>query len=288
MADDTTPYACDVDLACLIRNLEGDVASVMQWFEANYMILNPDKCHFLISGPKTLVEQMYIKVGEQVIWESQEEKLLGVTIDKQFKFNSHLRSTCKKAGAKVTALNRLAKIMPFKKKRILMSAFIESQFSHCPLLLMFCSRALNNKINRIHERALRLIYLDYTSSFQELLKKDNSVTIHQHNIRRLAIEMFKTIKGLGPEIMRGLFVLDYNTRSERTFIRPNVNSLHNGESSVRYFGPIVWDDMLPSKLKSIQTLEKFKVELEKWIPINCPCTLCKEYLHRVGYIVTFE
>ena len=89
---------------------------------------------------------MYIKVGEQVIWESQEEKLLGVTIDKQFKFNSHLRSTCKKAGAKVTALNRLAKIMPFKKKRILMSSFIESQFSHCPLLLMFYSRALNNKI----------------------------------------------------------------------------------------------------------------------------------------------
>ena len=81
MADDTTPYVCDMDIASLIRNLEGDVASVIQWFEANYMILNPDKCHFLISGPKTLVEQMYIEVGEQVIWESLEEELLGITID---------------------------------------------------------------------------------------------------------------------------------------------------------------------------------------------------------------
>ena len=169
-----------------------------------------------------------------------------------------------------------------------MSAFIESQFSYCPLLLLFCSRALNDKINRIHKRALRLVYLDYISSFQELLKKDNSVTIHQRNIRLLAIEMFKAIKGFGPEIMRGLFVLDYNTRSDRSFIRPNVTSVHNGKNSIRYFGPVVWDDMLPSKLKYIQTLEKFKTEVKKWIPINCPCTLCKEYVAGVGYIDTFE
>ena len=111
---------------------------------------------------KTLVEQIYIQVGEQVIWESPEEKLLGVTIDNNFKFNTHLNDICKKAGAKVTALTRLAKIMPFKKKRTLMNAFIESQFSYCPLVWMFCSRTINNKINHIHERALRLVYLDYT------------------------------------------------------------------------------------------------------------------------------
>ena len=62
-----TPYACDVDLPNLIRNLEGDVASVVSWFEANFMILNPDKCHFMIDVPKTVMEQMYIEVGDQVI-----------------------------------------------------------------------------------------------------------------------------------------------------------------------------------------------------------------------------
>ena len=71
MADDTTPYACDVDLPNLIRNLESDTASVIFWFEANYMILNLDKCHALISRKKTLVEQLYIQVGEHVIWESR-------------------------------------------------------------------------------------------------------------------------------------------------------------------------------------------------------------------------
>ena len=55
------------------------------------MILNPDKCHFLFSGPKTVVEQMYIQVGDQVIWESPQERLLGVTIDNNLKFEYHMR-----------------------------------------------------------------------------------------------------------------------------------------------------------------------------------------------------
>ena len=288
LADDTTPFACDMDLANLIRNLENDVASVIQWFNENNMILNQGKCHCLVSGPKTLVEQLSIQVGEQVILESIAEKLLVIMIDKKLRFSSHVRNICKKAGAKVTALHRLANIMPFKKKRILLSSFIESQFSYCPLLLMFCSRALNDRINRIQERALRLVYLDYTSSFEELLEKDNSVTIHQRNIRLLAIEMFKAARGLGPEIMREIFVLNNNPRSERSFQRPSVKSVHNGKNSICYFGPIVWDDMVPEKLKSIQTMEEFKAEIKKWVPTNCSCFLCKQYIAGVGYIDTFE
>ena len=82
MADDTTPHACDVDLPRLLRNLEGDVATVVSWFEANFMILNPDKCHFILDGLRTAVEKIYVRVGGgQVVWESTEEKILGVTVD---------------------------------------------------------------------------------------------------------------------------------------------------------------------------------------------------------------
>ena len=160
MADDTTPYACDIDLPRLIQNLEGDVTSVVSWFKANFMIINPDKCHFLIDGPKTAVEQMYIVVGDEVIWESLQETPLGVTIDKKLKFKKHINDICKKASGKLTALTRLAKIMSFDKKRLLMNSFVQSQFSYCPLLWMFCSREMNNKINSIHKRALRTVYLD--------------------------------------------------------------------------------------------------------------------------------
>ena len=69
--------------------------------------------------------------------------------------------------------------MSLEKRRTLMKAFIESQFSYCPLIWMLHSRTLNYKISRIHERALRTVYSDYNSSFNELLDKDDSFTIHQ-------------------------------------------------------------------------------------------------------------
>ena len=72
-----------------------------------------------------------------------------------------------------------------------MKAFIESQVNYCPLIWMFYSGTMNNKINRIHERALRLVYSDHVSSFDELLKKGGSFSIHHRNIQRLAIELYK-------------------------------------------------------------------------------------------------
>ena len=194
MADDTTPYACDVSLPRLLHNLEEDVSAVVSWFAANFMILNPDKCHFIIGGPRTAVEQLFVRVGGQVVWESVEEILLGVTVNKNLKFEAHVSEICKKASGKLTALARMARIMPLYKKKILMSSFVQSQFSYCTMLWMFCSRNLNDKINRIQERALRLVYRDKKSTFEELLNKDNSVKVHVKNLQIIVTEMFKVKK----------------------------------------------------------------------------------------------
>ena len=172
VADDTTPFACDMNLENLIRNLESDVASVIDWFAANFMVLNADKCHFLLSKPKTAVQQKYIEVGGQVIWESSEETLLGVSVETNLTFQANIEKINKKASPKLSALIRLARIMPFEKKKILMSSFIRVQFSFCPLLWMFCTRKLNDKMNSLHKRGLQAVYLDYDSTFAELLEKD--------------------------------------------------------------------------------------------------------------------
>ena len=175
IADDTTPFACSKDIRTLITNLESDAGSAVIWYDANYMKLNLIKCHFIISSNSA--EHFWIKVGDQIIWESKQEKLLGVIVDKKLKFDKHIESLCKKASAKVTALARLIKIVPMEKKKILMNAFEESQFSYCPLVWMFCwTKEHNDRINHIQERGLRIVYEDYTSSFENLLKRNGSVT----------------------------------------------------------------------------------------------------------------
>ena len=81
--------------------------------------------------------------------------------------------------------------MDLAKCKSLMKAFITSQFNYCPLIWMFHSRQLNNRINKINERALRLAYKGNKLTFNDLLKLDNSVTIHQRNLKILATEIFK-------------------------------------------------------------------------------------------------
>ena len=105
-----------------------------------------------------------------------------------------------------------------------MKAFITSQFSYCLLIWMFHSCNLNNKINRIHEQALRLLYQN-NLSFSELLDLDNSVTVQQKILRVLMTEIYKVKHEIAPEIMKDIFELQnplYNlTSSCNQFRREN-------------------------------------------------------------------
>ena len=91
------------------------------------------------------------------------------------------------------------------KKRVLMIVFIESQFGYCSLIWLLHSRGVNNKINHLHERSLQIVYKDNISSFEDLLKKDRSFTIHQMNIQSLATELFKVKGNLLKNIMYDIF-----------------------------------------------------------------------------------
>ena len=81
--------------------------------------------------------------------------------------------------------------MDFEKRRSLIKAFVISQFKYCPFIWVFHNRTLNNKINGICERALRLVYQNKDLSFSELLELDNSVTIHQKKLQVFGTEIFQ-------------------------------------------------------------------------------------------------
>ena len=131
--------------------------------------------------------------------------------------------------------------MELPKRRILMNAFFKAQFNYCPIVWMFHSRSLNNKINRLHERCLRIIYNDKRSSFEELLIKDNSVSVHHNNIHTLAIEMYKVVNGISPEIMNDVFKVrnetHYHVRHTSQLLIEPIHSVFNGSESASYLGP---------------------------------------------------
>ena len=92
---------------------------------------------------------------------------------------------------KLNALAILCKFLPFNKCRVLMKDFVINQFATSPLLGMFVDRNINSKINALHYLALRIVYHDTIASFEDLLVKDRSLTVHHRNMYGLAIEMLK-------------------------------------------------------------------------------------------------
>ena len=163
-----------------------------------------------------------------------------------------------------------------------MNAFFNSQFSHCPLLWMCHSRSINTKINNLHYRALRMIYKDNTASFEELLTRDESFTIHQRNLQSLATEMFKVATGVAPTFMNDIFSSNHNlgtenvsagTRLQSQFYNPsNPKKVFSGLETLRALGPKIWN-LVPADMKKSSCLSSFKFKIKKWAPFKCPCRL---------------
>ena len=109
---------------------------------------------------------------------SCEEKILGIIINN----DPHIRSMCKKAVQKLRMLNRISSLLDPEKKKLVFNAVIKSHFSYCLLMWMFISQRSNNLINRIREKSLGTVYSDTSSTFQELLQRNRSVSIHHKNI----------------------------------------------------------------------------------------------------------
>ena len=172
------------------------------------------------------------------------------------------------------------------KLQLLMKAFIESQFSYCPLVWIFHSRALNNRINRLHERALRLVYKDNTSSFEELLDKDGSFSIHDRALQKLAIELFKAKHDLSPPFMQEIFPLSenkYDLRLNMEFKSHNVKTVYHGTDTIAFQGPKIWC-RVPDDIKNSNDLLEFKRKIRNWKPEGCSCRICKVYIGGLGFI----
>ena len=186
-ADDSIPYRAGKSAESVVNNLEQSSTILFKWLNNNYMKVNTGKSHLLLSGNFRAT----VTIDNSYIESEDEQVLLGIIIDSNLTFENHINSICKKASQKLNDLVRIAPYMNIQKRRTIMKYFVTSQFSYCPLIWMFHSRRLNNKINSIHERALRITYQDNTSTFQEVLNKDKSVSMHHRNLQVLATEMFK-------------------------------------------------------------------------------------------------
>ena len=257
-------------------------SKLFSWFTNNNIKINPGKFHILLST-KNAID---VHLEGASITSSSCERLLGITIASDLKFDKNISDLCDKVSKKIYALCRVTGYMSLEKRRIVMKTFVEAQFNHWPLIWMLHSKTLNNKINRLHERALRIVYSNYKSSFNTFLEKDGSFSIHHRNIQSLVIEIYKFLHGLSPAITGYIIKLSrpptYNLRTRQELYRRNPKTVRYGTETISFLDPKI-GAIVPQNIRNCTSLTSFKINIRKWKP-DWPCHLCKCFLKHVGFI----
>ena len=278
-ADDNTISISAENVNELHRLVQLNTNKCIEWFNSNHMTANPSKFQSLIVGKNgNHIKEFQIN-NDFKINVSSEVTLLGIQIDEQLRFDSHVDKICKKAAMQLNAIKRLARFMGSKERQVIVNSFILCHFNYCPLIWIFCSNASQKKLEKVNERALRLALSDYTSSYDNLLVKAKSTTIHIHSIRLLALEVYKTLHNLNPVFMKDYFLpksTSYDLRRNDVLFVPKVKTTNYGIRSISFLGPKIWNS-LPNEIKLSKNANQFKILIKDWYFENkCTCNACSQ------------
>ena len=282
-ADDNTICCSHSEMNILKINLEKSLNLALKWFENNHMEANPSKFQaILFKCRKNKIENeevFYLNVSDELIKPVFLVKLLGVVIDDNLSFNEHVSKLCVKAARQTNALRRIVKYIPNECRLNIYQAFISSNFNYCDIVWHFCSNRSTYRIEKVHKNALRGTLNDYTSSYSDMLEVVKTPTLYISGIENIAIETFKSVKGLNPKYMRSLYSFSttpYCTHGGSKLIQPKVNAIGFGINSFTYQGSKIWTN-LPQGVKDTTCLIACKDLIVQWQGPTCKygfCVMC--------------
>ena len=220
----------------MFRNLDTHLRGLAQ-FSINSLKPNLGKFQCMILGTKD--HSFVLNISKSKIERSAEVTLLGVKIDQQLKFKSHIKELCRKVAYKLRALRRIRKYLTVEKAKLLANAFFNSQFTSATLIWMFTGKSSIARICKIHFRALKVVYSNYDKSYHDLLNFSNDVSTNQRHLRFLAIEVYKSLMNIFPEFMWEFFSknqVQYKLRKEDIVYLPPVRSSCYRINSLAFHG----------------------------------------------------
>jgi hypothetical protein len=195
-ADDNTLSFHSPDYEKVISVLQEESDILIKWFSFNCLQANPEKCQVIAVGKNTCDKNPIFNLGDANISCDEIVKLLGVDIDFKRNFGYHITNIYKKAVQQLNILKRIGKNLSKLNRLTIFHTFILPNFNFCPLSWHFCSEKNTKMIERVQERALRFVYFDNTSSYDELLVKVKLLSLHVRRTRLMAIATFKGVNSL--------------------------------------------------------------------------------------------
>ena len=240
------------------------------------MLANPRKFQLMFLGLKRK-QGLHLNIQGSKIVAQEHVKRLGIEIDDKLKFDKHVQTLCQKVNKKTSAFSRLNMYISRAQALLICTLVILSNFIYCPLIWLFCNKGANKKIDRAHKRALKILHNDYDSSFQSLLPRSNSFTIHVKNLQKLMTEIYMSLNNMNPSIVWEFHEKKYVAhalRKKNLCKLPKAKTISYGIESSSFRGSFHWNT-LDDNVKQEQTLARFKNKIRNWAGERCTCRICR-------------
>ena len=260
-ADDNTINAIESSQQLVVQTLQIESKAAIDWFTLNEMLANPHKFQAIFLASADM--EFKFEIDDITLIAEDYVKLLGVNLDKNLNYDTHIKQICKKAGNHLNALKRLSPYISINHRMAIFRCFILCHFQFCSIVWHFCGVGNTKKMEKIQERGLRFVYGDYTSDYDSLLCKSKMPSLKLGRERNIAIHTYKIKNNLAPRYLKELITPIQNSK----FHLPLFKSTRHGLNSFAYMAPRIWNT-LPECTRNATSLQNFKSRINKWSGIH--------------------
>ena len=265
-ADDTHITYAGVDVNSIQLTLSHDLDNLNKWLISNKLTLNTSKTEFMLIGSRqklsTLSNPLELSINNVPIEHVSSVKSLGIFIDENLRWQTHIDKLSKKVASGIGAIKRIRPFVPPPTLHYIYNSLIQSQFDYCNLVWGNCGKTLFDRLQKLQNRAARVLtFSSYDADANRLIRQLDWRDLNTQFQIQKSIMVYKSLNGLVPEYLSSKFVKRNETRYS---LRDSVNKLfvpfprtNFMKNSFTYSGAVLWNS-LPCHVREAESLSQFK------------------------------
>ena len=268
-ADDTALYSVHSDPGELSRRVQEDLQRVAEWITRNGLRMNVNKTQLLVlnrKGKQSTADSVQVSVGDSKLQKQDCVKYLGVSIDKDLSWKTHIEQIRAQCMAKLAAIRRAGSYLPCHVRKLLYQSFVLPHLDYCSVVWNSCGTTLSDRVERVQNYALRIILRKPPRTSSEALRQTLCwTTLKRRRHNATVCQVHRCVNKQGPSYLNSKFVTNstLNYACTRGFNklhlkRPNTNFYR---TTFEYMGAQLFNS-LPEEIRAVKSYTSFKRALQ--------------------------
>ena len=266
-ADDNSLHTSANDISTVQNTLQESLNDVSQWCEVNRMVLHPQKTKSMTITTRQKRQRNDLRLSlyldKTPIEQVSEHRVLGVTIDNEFRWHKHIDNVCKKVSRNLFLLFKLKHYVDSDARKLFFDAHVMSHINYASVIWRGASENCTKKLNSLHRRAIKLVSLENDLTTDEKISSLNILPLHKQFQYNLVVFMFKVINGKCPSYLLKLLSRASSRYNSINYILPRTR-VDIFKSSFTFSAPSAWNS-LPLYCKNLTSISCFKKQVYKYL-----------------------